>query len=95
MNLNLRQWAALRGDQLQAVLAWVPNGTRHEPLWLALGPESAPEAAASLLLQARRELGQRKFTIEHPVGRADESIRAAGFAAQRTLIWMRADGATK
>lgn len=95
VNLNLQQWAALRGDQLQAVLSWVPNGTRHEPLWLAVGQESAPEAVTSLLVHARRELGQRKFILEHPVGPVNESIRAAGFAAQRTLIWMRADGATK
>lgn len=95
VDMNLRQWAALRGDQLQAVLSWTPNGSRYEPLWLALGPDSAPEAAASLLVHARRELGQRKFILDYPPGPADESIRAAGFVPQRTLIWMRADGATK
>lgn len=95
VDLNLRQWAALHGDKLQAVLSWTPNGTRYEPLWMALGPDSAPEAATSLLVHARRELGQRRFILEHPLGPADESIRAAGFIPQRTLIWMRADGATK
>ena len=95
VDMNLRQWAALRDDKLQAVLSWTPNGTRYEPLWLALGPESAPETATSLLVHARRELGKRKFILEHPVGPADESIRAAGFVPQRTLIWMRAEGATK
>jgi ribosomal protein S18 acetylase RimI-like enzyme len=95
VDLNLRQWAALRGDSLQAVLAWTPNGSRYEPLWLALGADSAPEAATRLLVQARRELGQRKFVLDHPVGPADESIRAAGFVPQRTLVWMRAEGATK
>ena len=95
VDLNLRQWAALQEDKLQAVLSWTPNGTRYEPLWLALGPESAPEAVTSLLVQARRELGRRKFILEHPVGPADEFIRAAGFRLERTLVWMRADGATK
>lgn len=95
VDMNLRQWAALRDDQLQAVLSWTPSGTRHEPLWLALGPDSAPEAATSLLVHARSELGQRKFILEHPAGPVDESIRAAGFHPERTLIWMRADGATK
>jgi ribosomal protein S18 acetylase RimI-like enzyme len=95
VDLNLRQWAALRGDSLQAVLAWTPNGSRYEPLWLALGADSAPEAATQLLVHARRELGQRKFVLDHPVGPADESIRAAGFVPQRTLVWMRAEGATK
>ena len=95
VDMNLRQWAALRGDQLQAVLSWTPSGARHEPLWLALGQDSAPEAATHLLVHARRELGQRKFVLEHPAGPADESIRAAGFRPERTLVWMRADGATK
>jgi GNAT superfamily N-acetyltransferase len=95
VDMNLRQWAALKNDSLQAVLSWTPNGARHEPLWLALGPESAPEAATQLLVHARSELGRRRFVLEHPAGRADESIRAAGFIPLRTLIWMRADGATK
>ena len=95
VDMNLRQWSALRGDQLQAVLAWTPNGSRHEPLWLALGSDSAPEAVTGLLVHARRELGRRKLLLEHPVGPWNEAIRAAGFVAQRTLIWMRADGATK
>jgi ribosomal protein S18 acetylase RimI-like enzyme len=95
VDMNLRQWAALRDGQLQAVLAWTPNGSRHEPLWLALGPESAPEAATQLLVHARGELGKRKFVLEHPAGPADESIRAAGFRPERTLIWMHAEGATK
>lgn len=95
VDINLRQWAALKDNSLQAVLAWTPNGSRHEPLWLALGTDSAPEAATSLLVHARGELGKRKFILEHPVGPADESIRAAGFSPIRTLIWMRAEGATK
>ena len=95
VDLNLRQWAAFRGDRLQAVLSWTPNGSRHEPLWLALGPDSAPEAATSLLVHARTELGRRKLQLDHPVGPADVAIRAAGFVPQRTLIWMRAEDATK
>lgn len=100
IDMNLRQWAATRGDPstgsgqvLHAVLAWTPNGTRFDPLWLALGPDSAPEAATCLLIHARSELGGRRFVLDHPSGPADESIRAAGFIPQRTLIWMRADGA--
>ncbi|RJP52563.1 MAG: GNAT family N-acetyltransferase [Anaerolineaceae bacterium] len=95
VDMNLRQWAALRDDSLQAILSWTPNGGRHEPLWLALGADSAPEAATHLLVHARRELGRRRFILEHPAGRVDESIRAAGFVPLRTLIWMRAEGATK
>jgi GNAT superfamily N-acetyltransferase len=95
VDINLRQWAALRGDRMDAVLAWTPNESRHERLWLALGPDSNPEAVTSLLIHARRELGKRRFILEHPAGPADEAIRAAGFRPERTLVWMRAEGATK
>lgn len=95
VDMNLRQWAALRDGKLQAVLAWTPSGSRREPLWLALGEDSDPEAATRLLVQARRELGARKFILDHPAGPVDESIRAAGFRAERTLVWMSAPGATK
>jgi GNAT superfamily N-acetyltransferase len=94
IDMNLRQWAALKDDSLQAVLSWTSNGSRYEPLWLALGPESAPEAVTTLLVQARREIGRRSFFLEHPVSPVDESIRSAGFKPLRTLIWMHADGAT-
>ncbi|RIK25783.1 MAG: hypothetical protein DCC54_09230 [Anaerolineae bacterium] len=95
VDVNLRQWAATRNGSLEAVLAWISNGTRREPLWLALGADSAPEAATRLLVHARSELRGRRFVLEHPAGPADESIRAAGFIPQRTLVWMRAEGATK
>ncbi|MBV6394949.1 MAG: hypothetical protein HFACDABA_00520 [Anaerolineales bacterium] len=95
MDANLKQWSILSDGKLQAVLSWIPNGSRREPLWLALGEDSDPEAVTRLLVQARRELGARKFILEHPSGRADESIRAAGFRAERTLVWMSAPGATK
>lgn len=95
IDMNLRQWAALRDGKLHAVLSWTPGGSRREPLWLALGEDSDPEAVTRLLVQARRELGGRKFILDHPIGLADESIRAAGFRAERTLVWMSAPGATK
>jgi ribosomal-protein-alanine N-acetyltransferase len=95
VNVNLRQWAAVRAYQLQAVLSWVPSSSHYDPLWLALGPESTLESVTTLLVHARRELAERKFSLEHPSGAVDKYIRAAGFTSQRTLIWMRAEGATK
>lgn len=95
IDANLKQWSVLRNGKLQAVLSWTPGGSRREPLWLALGEDSDPEAVTCLLVQARLELGARKFILDHPSGPADESIRAAGFRAERTLIWMSAPGATK
>lgn len=95
VDINLQQWAVLRGNQLQAVLSWLPNGSRHEPLWLAVGPDSAPGAVTSLLIHVRNKMGQRKLVLEHPCGPLDEAIHAAGFHPERTLLWMSAEGATK
>jgi len=95
VDINLRQWASVTNDQLQAVLAWTPNGARYEPLWLALGPNPDSDALTGLLVHARREVGRRRLLLEHPVGPWDEAIQSAGFRAERTLVWMRADGATK
>lgn len=90
---DLRQWAALAGERLQAVLAWAPPCS--EALWLACGPESEPRVVTALLHHARRELGCRRgLWLEHPAGLQDEAIQAAGFIPQRTLVWMRARGAT-
>ena len=95
VDFNLRQWSALREGTLHALLSWTPNGLRQETLWLALGEDSALEAVTRLLVRARGEIGKRRLQLEHPVGRADESIRAAGFVPRRTLVWMSAPGATK
>ncbi len=91
MDVNIRQWAAVRKDQLQATLSWIPSG-RGESLFAAAGDRSAPEALTALLVQARREIYQQypKITFEFPVSQFDNAITAAGFKPLRTLIWMQA-----
>lgn len=90
VEFDLRQWAALTGNHLQATLAWTPS-YRSDLLWLACGPESDPQAVTALLHHARRELGYRRsLWLEHPANVQHEAIQAAGFFPQRTLIWMRA-----
>jgi hypothetical protein len=50
----------------------------------------------ALLSHARSELGgRRKLTLEHPAGLNADAIEAAGFELSRTLVWMRARGATR
>lgn len=94
VDMNLRQWAALKDDRLHAVLSWTSGG-RADPLWLAAAPGADPQAVTSLLLHARTDLSaRRKLVLEHPAGALDASIRAAGFDSVRTLIWMQAEGAT-
>jgi ribosomal protein S18 acetylase RimI-like enzyme len=95
VEMNVSQWSAMRADQLQAALAWIPFGREGNSLWLATGPDSSPEAVTSLLIHARRALiSYPRLALEYPAGESDDAIRAAGFTALRTLIWMEHAGAT-
>jgi ribosomal protein S18 acetylase RimI-like enzyme len=95
VDMNVRQWSVSRREHFEAALAWIPSGREPNALWLASGPGSSPEALTDLLLHARRTVtGHPRLTLDYPAGEADAAIRAAGFAAQRTLIWMEYAGAT-
>ncbi|NJC96588.1 MAG: hypothetical protein C3F07_10970 [Anaerolineales bacterium] len=91
VDMHIKQWAAVRGDRLLATLAWVPQGGRSEPLYVASGPRSGPEALMQLLMHARRVLSnQSMLSLEYPAGEMTEAFTAAGFQDRRTLLWMRA-----
>lgn len=91
IDVNVRQWAALRKDDLLATLAWIPTG-RGESLFAAAGERSDPEALTALLIQARRDLYHfhPRISLDFPAGMFDDAIQAAGFKSLRTLIWMQA-----
>ena len=91
VDINVRQWAALRKEELLATLSWIPTG-RGESLFAAAGERSDPEALTALLLQARRDLyhSYPQISLEFPAGNFDDAIHAAGFKSLRTLIWMQA-----
>lgn len=91
-DVNVRQWSAVRKNQLLAVLSWIPTG-RGESLFAATGERSDPDALVALLLRARRELASLypNIGIEFPSNSEyDDAIRSAGFKSLRTLIWMQA-----
>ncbi|MEW6404222.1 MAG: GNAT family N-acetyltransferase [Chloroflexota bacterium] len=90
VDMNFRQWVALKSDELEAALAWIPSG-RGESLFLAAGQRSDPDAVTALLLHARRTLSQQRYlSIEFPTGEFESALLNAGFHPQRTLIWMQA-----
>lgn len=91
VDINIRQWAAIRRDQMHAALAWIPYG-KGESLFAATSEGTDPDALTVLLLQARRDLSHFHSTIalEFPAAEFDNAIRAAGFKSTRTLIWMQA-----
>ena len=111
VDMNIKQWAAVRGDQLLATLSWAPYGGRSESLFAATGSsmsgasdakdatkaiEAHTEALTQLLLYARSALSNHsRISLEYPAGEMMDAFLAAGFTARRTLLWMRADPATQ
>jgi ribosomal protein S18 acetylase RimI-like enzyme len=94
VEFDLRQWAVQKDGQLQGVLAWMPT-LRSTYLWLACDPNADTESISSLLVEAHHDLRHyQTLRLEHPAGLQEEAIQAAGFESARTLIWMRAEGAT-
>jgi ribosomal protein S18 acetylase RimI-like enzyme len=91
VDMNIRQWAAVRGDELLATLAWIPS-EGGDSLFAGAGEGCDPEALTGLLLRARRDLYHLhpKISMDFPAGIFDDAIRAAGFDPARTLIWMQA-----
>ena len=90
VDFNVRQWAAVRNDNLLATLTWIPQAGRSESLYAATDPGSDPEALKTLLIHAQRMITYSpRLTLEYPAEEMREAISAAGFKPQRTLLWMR------
>lgn len=91
IDYNVRQWAAVRHDELLATLTWMPQGGRSESLFAATGSGWAGgEALTSLLIHARRSITYMPYlTLDYPADEQVDAIRAAGFTPRRTLLWMR------
>ncbi len=91
VDFNIRQWAAVRNDELLATLTWMPQGGRSESLYASTGQASNGQAFTQLLLHARRALSNHSsLSLDYPASEMTDAIQAAGFRARRTLLWMRA-----
>jgi ribosomal protein S18 acetylase RimI-like enzyme len=87
---QVRQWAALEGEQLLGILAWQPRTRRADHLWLATSPENERSTIAALFPFALRKLShRRRMLLEYPADRAILPLHEAGFNLQQTLVWMR------
>ena len=102
MDFNIKQWAAVRGDDLLATLTWMPQGGRTESMYGATSPalsgvtrqgsedEAPANALTQLLIHVRRALSNHStLSLDYPAGEMTDAILAAGFKPRRTLIWMR------
>lgn len=88
---QVRQWAAVRGDELLGTLTWLPQSGRSESLYAAIGEGADGEVLTRLLVHAQRSLSHYSaLSLDFPAGEMTEAIRAAGFSPRRTLLWMRA-----
>jgi ribosomal protein S18 acetylase RimI-like enzyme len=88
---GVRQWAAVRNDELLATLTWMPPGGRSDSLYAATATETDPAAFTTLLVHARRTITYYpQLTLEYPADEMTDAIRAAGFKPRRTLLWMHA-----
>ena len=97
IDMDLRQWAAIKDGELLATLAWMPvAGRATDVLWAAVRPDGDAAGLRSVLEAARRELSQRRgLVLDYPAGEAEQAIQSAGFTPVRTLIWMQASGPKK
>ncbi|HZJ22077.1 MAG TPA: GNAT family N-acetyltransferase [Anaerolineales bacterium] len=92
VDYSIKQWAAVRGNELLATLTWMPQGGKSDSLFAAIGENSDPEAITELLIHARRALASySKLSLDFPDGEMTDAITAAGFKPRRTLIWMKAE----
>ena len=109
IDVNVRQWAAVRDGQLLATLSWAPNGGRSESILAATPPvlsgvtsevrnadEAHTDALIHLLLHARKVLTNLStLSLDYPSDEMRDAFTAAGFTERRTLLWMRAETATQ
>ena len=84
-----KYWTVTDGGDLCGVLTWMNHPGYSDYLLLA-APEAVDTAAIqALLVHARKSLStRRRLSLNTPAGFVDEPLRAAGFSAQQTLIWM-------
>jgi ribosomal protein S18 acetylase RimI-like enzyme len=98
IDFQIKQWAAVRGEELLATLTWMPQGGRSEPLYAAVpnfgqsGDKTLyDEALTRLLIHARHAMSHYgTLSLDFPAGEMTDAILAAGFMPRRTLLWMRA-----
>jgi ribosomal protein S18 acetylase RimI-like enzyme len=93
-DVYIDQIMAHKGDQLLGALSRYET-YNADHLWAALPPDADGRALHSLLLRARRSASRaHQLVFDYPAHLHEAAIVSAGFKLHRTLIWMRAPGAT-
>jgi ribosomal protein S18 acetylase RimI-like enzyme len=86
---EIENWAVLRNGRLMGTVTWQSFQGYSDFLWLSLPPVIDDAATYSLLVNARRQLSDRRpLCLDFPAHLAGYPIQAAGFKIHQTLIWM-------
>ncbi|MBI3361292.1 MAG: GNAT family N-acetyltransferase [Chloroflexi bacterium] len=90
---NEERWIAEAGGRLLGSLIIRSNMGDSDLFALLLHPDYHEQLANPLLVRGLRRLGARPWPvrIDHPTDQDVETLRALGFTAGRSLIWMRRD----
>jgi len=90
MDYDVRHWVARADGGLLGTLSWQANFDHNDRLWAAVPSQGSERALTALLLNARKNLScQQSLILDYPAGENDAPIEAAGFQANRTLLWMK------
>jgi ribosomal protein S18 acetylase RimI-like enzyme len=98
IDFQIKQWAAVRGEELLATLTWMPQGGRAESLYATTPGRTSgetsnealyAEALTRLLIHAQHTMAHyAALSLDFPAGEMTDAILAAGFIPRRTLLWM-------
>lgn len=86
---RIRHWGVEQEGQLLGILSWKTTISYADQLWLAASTTNEDIVLKTLLPYiCWQERSQRPLSMDLPVGRAADTLHAAGFRASHTLIWM-------
>ena len=85
------RWTAMAGNRLVGSLIMVASPGESDHFTLLLDPEFREQAARPLLVRGLRRLGSRPWPVrlDHSPHDQVDTLQSLGFAAGRTLVWMR------
>jgi GNAT superfamily N-acetyltransferase len=86
---QMRQWCVEQSGQLRGILSWKTTRTYADQLWLSAPSDGEDLALRTLLPHIHwRERSKRPLSLDFPEKRAENTLHAAGFHPDHTLIWM-------
>ena len=85
VDMNVKQWAAVRNDELLATLTWMPQGSRSESMFAATGPALPKEHRDDVSGVSRVAEGIHLHLPQVQVSRPDETLALSGDEASEAL----------